>query len=254
MTDTYSKKQCPQGICNGDGFIYKENPDTKQLVAHACACRDEREQRMTQDRLLKAADIPLKYRNATLEKFKEDIECLNQSKNRLIFPIIDNIIVNTDIFMEGEKAALWIWGSPTCGKTSLAVSIGKILISKKFKVRFIDMQHLLDMFINFDPEGSKNTYFNELKQYDAYILNDAFNTTKAHTKGEYTRIQLYNWMNDILANRKRLICTSNVLISSIDREYAACKDLLLVDGLPLEITGSFDTILTRESEKNGFKL
>ena len=149
---------------------------------------------------------------------------------------IVKFIENPKSFKENSPGVLWIWGEDdNAGHTSWAIILGKALLSNSLnKVKFVSMQNLVNAFTDFDD---KKAFFNELEKNNIFIIDDAFDENRFYIKGDYVKINLYNWLNNILNDEKNLICTSNKSILKIDSTYSQCKSVLLRNYQEIEIKG-----------------
>lgn len=238
-------------ICNGSSFIIKRvHPDTgEELVdvddpigvdtAFPCVCRLERDERDSLKNKLIGASIPLSYWDFTYDGYlKMSMIKVDQSvyqKNIKNLDLYKDYLVNPRVFLDSYKV-LWIYGNDSnSGHTVLAVLFVKELLKLRYKVKFIKMNDLLNIFTDFEKKQSK---LDELNSVDIYLLDDAFDITKCIASGEYTKIHMFNWLDSVLSNGKHLICTSNVSIQGINTIFSHCKNILLRSAIQLELLGS----------------
>jgi hypothetical protein len=232
--------RCSKGICTGIGFIFKENSVTKEVEAVPCECRLERDSQIDEERsrrkLLDAGISPV-FWNRTLDSYKQ----LNLGSSMIRQANLGCISMLEEFMQEPEKLlsnynTLWIWSSMgNAGCTSLAVILAMEFIKKNYKVRFLTMQSLLNAFIEFDD---KKIYFKELDQAQIYFLDSVFVEGRCSVRGEYTGVQLYNWLNDTLLKDKRFVCTSRVPLSKVDKLYEHSAGIFKKQVISLEIQGT----------------
>lgn len=256
--------KCPYNMCNGTGFIYTkicpqcnertpialESSDISckkcgkilasslEIVASSCQCRLEREEKIKHTRKLESAHIPKEYWDRTIDGYYLlDIPLARIEKNKSKLDLLQEFITNPELFLNKYRI-LWIWGQDrNAGHTSLAVAVAKKLLDITKKVRFIDMQDLINMFTNFEQ---KDEFFADLNSNNVFVLDNAFDTQKCYISKDYIQIQLYNWLNTCLHENKYFICTSNISIYNINEKYSQCKDILVRPNtfISLNITGS----------------
>jgi chromosomal replication initiation ATPase DnaA len=230
--------KCKYGICSGDGFIIKE-ADNGEMVAAPCQCRIERDKVSKFDAHVIAAKIPRAFlltAETSLTAYKSiPFDRVVSNHNAPQISLLESIIVNPlDFFKKTQM--LWIWGKDdNSGHSSFAVMVGVALIKSGVKLRFISMQELLNAFTSFD---SKTEFFNDLDSHNYFIIDDAFDVTRSHASGEYTKVHLFNWLNTSINNNKKFICTSNVAPGMVDVTYANCRAVLARTAFPVEIRGN----------------
>lgn len=251
--------KCPLGLCNGTGF----KPVVDEVGYQSfipCDCRKERDKKVLLRQKLIEADIPPRLWGYTLDNyltlpFKPEDKTFNQPSIDILRKYIDD----PQLFLKAgsyttqyddevnsnreTKQILWIWGreSNSC-HTTLAVILGTALINKGFKVRFIDMQSLLDLFTNFE---AKEVETKKLYSNDVLIIDDAFDLTRCVPVTNFKQGSLFSFINGYLNQNKHIICTSNSLIKDIDNGFLQIKTLLLRSNTQLELRGDITSIIRR---------
>jgi DNA replication protein DnaC len=232
-------------ICNDSTFIRKVVDGEEIWVP--CECRRKKDADMIMESRLTHANIRKSLRGYTFDDYLRLSQQLPPSIidfNKPRIEILKSFINNPKEFLN-KYQALWIWGKDSCsGHTSLIVIFGIELLKLGYKVRFIEMQQLLDAFVQFDE---KNLYFNELSKFNVYIIDDIFDTSRMIAKGKYTQIHLFQFLNTALNDGKHFIMSSNIPISQISEEFEQSKLILERSNAQLELRGSFSTILSMES-------
>jgi len=231
---------CKYNICTGSGFNFEENSITHEMEAVPCRCRLDRDEQLDDERykrkLLEAGISPV-FWNLTLNSYRALVigsPGAMQVKNTII-KTIEEFIDEPDKFINNYNT-LWLWSAlGNSGCTSLAIIFAMELIKKNYRVKFITMQNLLNAFVEFD---NKKIYFKDLEFAQIYILDNAFVSGRCHVKGEYTGVQLYNWLNEGLIKDKRFICTSRVELVKADKIYEHSAGVLRKRALSLEIQGT----------------
>ena len=237
-------------ICNGESFIIKHiHPDTgEELVdkddptgvdtAFPCTCRLEKDERDILKSKLIGASVPISYWDFTYDGYlKKSMLALDHNiyqKNIKNLDLYKDYLANPKLFLDSYRV-LWIHGDDdNSGHTVLAVLLIKELLKLKYKVRFIKMNDLLNIFTDFERKQNK---LEELNSVDIYLLDDAFDVTKCIASGEYTKIHMFNWLDSVLSSGKHLVCTSNVPIQDINTTFGHCKNILLRSSTQLKLSG-----------------
>ena len=237
-------------ICNGESFIIKHiHPDTGEELADKddstgvdtafpCECRLEKDKIDILKNKLIGASIPMSYWKFTYDGYlqksilKLDYNIRQKSVESL--DLYKGYLIDPKSFLDSFRV-LWIYGSDdNSGHTTLAVIFIKELLKLSYKVKFIKMNDLLSIFIDFDKKQSK---LDDLNTANIYLLDDAFDVTKCITSSAYTKINMYNWLDFALSNGKYFICTSNVSIQDIDETFGHCQNILSRSAEQLKILG-----------------
>ena len=224
-------------ICKGMGFLFRE--EGTETVAYPCTCRKEYDKKKEIEIKYIDAGIPKKFWYYTMDSYKKlPFPPKVRDENATSISTIESIIEDPKKLINGYRV-LWIYGrDDNSGHTSLAIILGKELIEKHYKVKFIYMQNLIDAFVKFNE---KQTYFKDLESYNVYIIDDAFDTSRSFISGDYTRVQLFNWINDALDKEKSFICTSNTEVDKLDTIYSQIQTILKRNIKELRLNGSVTT-------------
>lgn len=227
--------------CHGTGFLIELSSEGES-IAKPCECRKEKDQLITIQTRLIDARIPPLYWPYEMEQYKKlPISPKAKEFNQPAIEYMKAFIDDPTPMVNYKSTVLWIWGEEANAcHTTLATILGKSLLHKDIRVRFISMLDLTNAFVEFDK---KTDFFNTLNQYRVFILDNAFDTTRCSATKDYTIVHLYNWLDTILGNEKILICTSNIPIAKIDNIYLQSKIALSRHYKELEIKGSITTAL-----------
>jgi len=225
--------KCPYNKCNGSGFLIKEN-SLGTLEAVPCECRKEKDMQAKIDVLLTFSRIPKKYLDCTFESYREKAKRVGD-QNKQPVEWLEEMAANPHTMFE-KYQIIWIYGTEAnAGHTTFAVLLGLSLIRTGVKVRFITMHNLLTIFTDFE---NKSDILDDLNSAEVYILDDAFDVTRSYAHGEYTKINLFHWLNASLNDGKKFICTSNTKIREINSIYDQCRDLVVRAAIAVKIQGS----------------
>ena len=222
-------------ICHGKEFILTSTGN--EQVYAPCKCRVDKDVKNINKNKLILAGIPKTYWDFTPESYKTIPFDPNILKiNNKTTAILNGYIENSKKYMDIAPKVIWIYGKGVkAGRTAWAILLGKELISNSaHKVKFIVMQDLVTAFTNFDD---KKIYFEDLNRNNIFIIDNAFNDNRFYIKGDYVKINLYNWLNTILNEGKFLICTSDKSVLAIENTYSECKSVLVRDLKELELKG-----------------
>jgi DNA replication protein DnaC len=191
---TTSTETCP--ICGGTGWQTIERGKEREAVRCECRVRDRR------GRLLEAAHIPARYAACDLTNFNTEGEREPlQNAKRTAEQFIENYPI--------DKRGLLFVGPPGVGKTHLAVSILKRLMSDKgIQCRFVDYRELLKQI--------QYTYNPAVQMTELELLQPVFET-EVVLLDELGAIRTSQWVWDtvshILNNRysenRTTLITSN---------------------------------------------
>jgi len=149
---TTAEESCP--ICNGTGWQVRQRENEREVVRCQCRVRDRSE------RLLAAAQIPLRYRHCELGNFR--IEGNSNLENARSWAAL--FVQN---YPEKTEKGLLLVGSVGVGKTHLAVGIIKALILKQgSRCLFCDYRELL--------KSIQNSYNPSVQATEMDILRPVF--------------------------------------------------------------------------------
>lgn len=233
--------QCPYNNCNGTGFkIQKDSNGEDEVVP--CKCRNDKMQKDSLKRKLIDAKIPTRYWEYTFDNylslskfFHPDAQKFNKSNVELL----SNFHAHPELMLdrESEKQVFWIWGkdSNSC-HTTLAIILGTDLLQIGKRVCYLQFYKLLEVFTDFE---AKHDTLKSLKNYDVYIIDDAFDMTRCAITN-YKQGQLFGFLNDILNDNKFIICTSNIPTTEIDRGFSQLQIILTRSCKNIELRGSLD--------------
>lgn len=226
--------------CDNAGFTFSENPDTKEMEGIPCECRRIYDQKKIEGALhskFNAAGISSSFWGYTFDGF---FSCRIggtevQKTNKVKVEELKKYSSNPGDFFS-KHSTLWIWGNEgNSGCTTLSICFAMELIKKNYTVRFVTMQKLLNAFTDFD---NKKNFFKEIERADVYVIDSTFVKDRCSIRGEYTSVQLYDWLNNALLDGKKFICTSRVPLDRVDKEYTGSASIFKKSLVTVEIQGT----------------
>ena len=230
--------RCPK--CKDDGFKFEENSETKEMEAIPCDCRKAYDTKKIEYALHKkyeAAGISSSFWKYTFDSFKfcPIGNLATQKINANQINILKAHAQDPESFFS-KYSTLWLYSSlGNAGCTTLAICFGMELIRQKYIVRFVTMQKLLNAFVEFDD---KKNFFQDINKADVFILDNVFVGERCSIRGEYTAVQLYDWLNNALLDGKKFICTSRVPLDRVDKTYENSVGIFKKHPFTIEIHGT----------------
>lgn len=224
-------------ICKDQGYLLNEETDEWS----PCRCQRIRDFENLLEIKLAGTGIPKSYAKYSFETYyklaKRPQAVLH---NKPYLDTLEQYVKDPKLFIDNYKT-LWLYGiDANAGHTSLAIILGVALIDAKYKVRFMEMQTLINYFTNFEE---KDSFINSLMEYDVFIIDDAFDKTRIAVK-DYSRVQLFQFINKAFNEDKHFIMTSNVPLNGIvdakDNKFEQCRIVLQRSIKQMEILGSFN--------------
>lgn len=228
--------------CNGSGYIEVINEEDGETYMKICDCKKQSFTEDTLKRKLVDARIPIEYHKYTIEDYERlPFGPSIEKENEKGITIIKKIVAEPAFFEDNFKL-LWIWGTdPNSCHTSLAIIIAKALMRHGHMVRFISMQNLVQMIMDFENKDA----LKEFHRFDTFIIDDACDTTRTFisTKSEYIKTNLIEFFSSNLTNDKKFICTSNVDVNSIDNVFKDIKFIINRYAYEIKLQGDISSYL-----------
>jgi len=198
------QRECPFGVCDGDGLVIDEATNT----AYDCRCRPQRIA-MAQARSLSAV-IPRRYRDAAFDRPPvTDIDMRVVSATRRFCDRIDEQL--------DAGRGMWFLGPVGTGKTTLAMLVSKAALNAGRSVAIYSLPKLL-----WKLGQAYETYSGHEQLTDALIAVDLLHIDDvgAERTNEWVLEQLYTIVNARYEDQRSIVITTNIL----DRD-ALCEQI-----------------------------
>jgi DNA replication protein DnaC len=223
---------CPDGRCDGSGFLY----DEAKRTARPCSCRPARIARRRAAAV--AGRIPDRYRGVSFDREPLiSIERTNPTVVREVRQYLRTIRAELD-----AGRGLWFTGDVGTGKTTLAMLISRSAMEADRTVAIYSLPRLLGLLrstYDEDSEYSLNELTDRLSAVDLLHVDDV----GAEQTSPWVLEQLYTIVNTRYEDGKALLLTTNLVTKegpaalyeqvgerTVSRIYEICGD-------PLEMYG-----------------
>ncbi|MEJ7718190.1 MAG: ATP-binding protein [Thermoleophilaceae bacterium] len=193
MTDDY----CPQGLCDGSGWVLEEDRD----AARPCACREARVQRVRARRV--GTGMPRRFRGVSFDR--KPICDLDPPVLRDVRAFIRDVDANL-----AEGRGRWFFGDVGTGKTSLAMLISTAAEKAGHSVAIYSVPRLLAEIKETYEDGSGRSYqqlFHALCEVELLHLDDL----GAEKRTDWVIEQLYAIVNERWQDERSILVTTNLL-------------------------------------------
>jgi DNA replication protein DnaC len=229
-------RSCPQGICNGSGWVLGDDD-----VARPCGCRAERIRRAYTSGI--GSGIPKRFRRLIQEAsfdrnpVRELDPYVVEDTRRFARRIEENV---------GAGRGRWFYGDTGTGKTLLAMLISKAALDAGLSVAIYSVPHLLAEIQETYEDDSARSYmglFRRLSSVDLLHLDDL--GTERRT--DWVLEQLYSIVNERWQEERSVVVTTNlghvqlreqVGERTVSRLFGICGDPLPVMGPDLRISSA----------------
>lgn len=167
--------------------------------------------------LLKKSGIPIFYRDIDFKNYKGDTSKKNVRK-------VEHYAKN----FNDEKFRhihLYLFGSQSCQKTSMAIAVGKELMHKGKEVYFVLAGDLVDKLMKaggYAVNEEIEAYIQKLKNADMIILDDVFDTTKSTWWYKSPDLVVSLWdtfIRGVVASDTKIVMTSNIPVEGIKEKF-----------------------------------
>jgi len=201
LWESLAKGKLPPRGCalcdNGNIQVPKDDPELLGFNYKLCDCEIDRESLRKTLNLLKYANFPTRYMEASnIQNWKEPEE--------LPFDFLVNFVDNPKR-TEGNTW-LYLWGAPGVGKSFTALIVAQIALLREKSVYFTNVVDLLEA-MRPDPENPAKSLFirRACRKADVLVLDDI----GQEKSSQWVREQLFSLINDRWNNLRTTIFTSN---------------------------------------------
>src|SRR5690349_7814183 len=198
MTGT-SASACPDGRCDGSGFLYDEAART----ARPCSCRPARLARKKSAAV--QGRLPRRFREVSFDR--EPLVSIERTAPHVIRAVRQYcraIAANLD-----EGRGLWFFGGTGTGKTSVAMLISKTAMEADRTVAIYSLPRLLSMLRgSYDEDAalSLNDLIERLCMVDLLHIDDV----GAEQSSPWVLEQLYTIINTRYEDGRAVMVTTNL--------------------------------------------
>ena len=191
---------CPDGRCDGSGFLY----DEAARIARPCSCRPARLARKRAAAL--EGRIPKRYREVSLDREPLiSIERVNQSVVREVRQYVRTVAERLD-----TGQGIWFTGDVGTGKTTLAMLISRAAMEADRTVAIYSLPRLLALLRDTyqdDARYSLNELIDRLSAVDLLHVDDV----GAEQTSAWVLEQLYTIVNTRYEDGKAIMVTTNLI-------------------------------------------
>jgi DNA replication protein DnaC len=218
-------QRCPEGICDGSGWILGEGN-----TARPCACHQRRVNAAATRRM--GSGIPKRFRGLSFDR--KPICDLDDLVLREVRRFVRDIDRNVE-----EGQGLWFYGDVGTGKTSLAMLVSKAAIEAGHTVAIYSVPRLLaDIKETYEDDAGRSymALFRRLSSVDLLHLDDL----GAEKRTEWVMEQLYSIVNERWQDQKSIVVTSNIIDKDQLKEQVGPRTvsrLIEICGDPIPIYG-----------------
>jgi DNA replication protein DnaC len=187
---------CPDGRCDGSGFLYDE--DTRR--ARDCSCRPRRIARRKARKL--AGVIPRRYQGVSFDR--APVTLIEPGKVRVVRAYIDALDQNL-----AEGRGIWFQGDVGTGKTTLAMLISATALRDGHSVAIYSLPRLLGLLretFDDESEASLSTLLDRLAAVELLHVDDV----GAEQSSPWVLEQLYTIVNTRYEDGKAMVLTTNL--------------------------------------------
>jgi DNA replication protein DnaC len=217
--------QCPDGRCDGSGFLYDE--DTRK--ARDCSCRPRRLARRKARKL--AGVIPRRYQGVSFDR--APVTLIEPTVVREVRKYVDGLEAN---LRDGK--GIWFEGDIGTGKTTLAMLISAEALKQGHSVAIYSLPRLLGLLretFDDDSEASLSTLLERLAAVELLHIADV----GAEQSSPWVLEQLYTIVNTRYEDGRAVVLTTNLSPPELQEQIGErtvsritemCGDPLLLKG------------------------
>jgi DNA replication protein DnaC len=203
---------CPDGRCDGSGFLY----DEEKRTARPCSCRPARIARKRAAAL--AGRIPRRYREVSFER--EPLISIERTNLNVVREVRQYVRTIRDQLDAGR--GIWFTGKVGTGKTTLAMLISKAALDADRTVAIYSLPRLLGLLRDtYDDDAplSLNELIDRLCAVDLLHIDDV----GAEQTSPWVLEQLYTIVNTRYEDGKAILLTTNLVTE--DGDAALCEQI-----------------------------
>lgn len=223
---SHGSNACPDGRCDGSGFLYDEGART----ARDCSCRPRRIARRKARKL--AGVIPRRYQGVSFDR--PPVTDMNQHVVREVRRYVDLI---DDRLAEGR--GMWFQGDVGTGKTTLAMLISAEALRREHSVAIYSLPRLLGLLRDSFDDGSESSLHELLDRLAAVELLH-IDDVGAEQSSAWVLEQLYTIVNTRYEDRKAILVTTNLSDQELREQIGerTVSRLIEMCGDPLPLFGA----------------
>jgi DNA replication protein DnaC len=195
-----SARACPDGHCDGSGFLY----DEAARVARPCSCRPLRLARKKAAAL--EGRIPKRYREVSFDR--EPLRSIERSNPHVVREVRQYVGAVAEQLDAGR--GLWFTGDVGTGKTTLAMLISKAAMEADRTVAIYSLPRLLGLLRDTyadTAQYSLNELIDRLAAVDLLHVDDV----GAEQTTPWVLEQLYTIVNTRYEEGKAILLTTNLI-------------------------------------------
>jgi DNA replication protein DnaC len=201
---------CPDGRCDGSGFVY----DEERRTARPCTCRPARQARRRASAV--AGRLPRRFRAVSFER--EPLLSIERANPHVVREVRQYIRALPDRLDAGR--GIWFTGDVGTGKTTLAMLISKATMEADRTVAIYSLPRLLTMLRETFAEGSRRSLSDLIGRLCAVELLHVDDVGAEQTT-EWVLEQLYTIVNTRYEDGRALLLTTNLVGTGSDSEHPA---------------------------------
>jgi DNA replication protein DnaC len=188
--------ECPDGRCDGSGFIYDE--ETRR--ARDCSCRPRRIARRKARKL--AGVIPKRYQGVSFDR--APVTLIEPNVVRAVRAYVDGLADNL-----AQGRGIWFQGDIGTGKTTLAMLISATALRDGHSVAIYSLPRLLGLLretFDDESEASLSQLLDRLAAVELLHIDDL----GAEQSSPWVLEQLYTIVNTRYEDGKAIVLTTNL--------------------------------------------
>jgi DNA replication protein DnaC len=207
-----SVSSCPDGHCDGSGFLY----DEERRRARPCTCRPARQARRRAAAV--AGRLPKRFRAVSLDR--EPVRSIERANPHVVREVRGYARAVGERLDAGK--GIWFTGDVGTGKTTLAMLVSKAAMEADRTVAIYSLPRLLTMLRETYADGSRYSLSDLIDRLCAVDLLHVDDLGAEQTT-DWVLEQLYTIVNTRYEDGRALVLTTN-LVGTDDAE-ALCRQI-----------------------------